>query len=121
MCGAPPPFTRPIRFSRNGPIVDEILPAGGVRDGSRFAALAGPYQLRLANVAFGNGPCAAVSLNCAKRLAGGACLPGAWLLRTVRDIFGYQAVGGIPVRRSRGAGVPARVGSCSPVAGADSV
>ena len=109
-----------IRFSRNGPIVDEILPPE--------AAATGPISLRW----LGHTNCGwLTSLLGIDRAGSVAELRKAtrtWRVPTwsmvVADTeghFGYQAVGGIPVRRVWETGIPARLGARPPVAGRNPV
>ena len=78
------PVSRTIRFSRNGPIVDEILPPPAKDTGPVTLKWLGAHEGRLADGAAGDGPCAKSSPSSARRCGRGMCRRSTWSLPTSR-------------------------------------
>jgi penicillin amidase len=93
------PVTRTIRFSRNGPIVDEILQPPGNKTG--------PVSLKWLGAHHGGWLTALLNMDCAQDAAGLRDALYPWYVPTFSAVFGdvdgyvgYQAAGRLPVRNT---------------------
>ena len=89
-----PPVRKTIRFSRNGPIVDEVLPAAARQTGPVSLKWLGAYRGRLADGAAGHGPRGIGRRSSARRCGRGSCRRSRLCLRRhVEGHIGYHAAG----------------------------